>query len=79
MQESTSSCWCSQKTCFTFKVSFVVYSHSWHFANVYVSCFMCAYRDDDIEMRSNTAYGTVEPQYEAVSVPDKPQDGPIYL
>ena len=33
---------------------------------------------DDIEMRSNTAYGTVESQYEDVSVPDKSQDEPIY-
>ena len=42
------------------------------------SCFMCAYRDD-IEMRSNAAYGTVESQYEEVSVPDdKLRDGSIY-
>ena len=39
---------------------------------------MCAYRDD-IEMRSNAAYGTVESQYEEVSVPDdKLRDGSIY-
>ena len=56
-------------------------------------CFTCAYmykddvayvhaslvhNRDDIEMRSNAAYGTVESQYEDVSVPDKPRDELIY-
>ena len=36
---------------------------------------MCAlYRDDDIEMGSNAAYGIVGSQYEDTSVPDKPRD-----
>ena len=38
---------------------------------------LCIIRDD-IEMKSNTAYGTVESQYEDVSVPDKSQNEPIY-
>ena len=40
--------------------------------------FMFMFHRNDIEMRSNAAYGTVESQYEDVSVPDKSQDGPIY-
>ena len=30
-------------------------------------------------MGSNAAYGTVESQYEDISVPDKPRDEPIYV
>ena len=53
---------------------------AWHVAYMHVDLVSHVhYRDDDIEMGSNAAYGTVESQYEDISVPDKPRDEPIYV